>query len=165
VTLKETPIVIYDQLEDVKEDEFKNEQAKYLAFFEQWRSAWEAQDIDSYMKFYDETFRNNQMNYTQWYNHKKKLKSTYKYIKVKLSDPLMVRNRGQIVIRTMQEYESDLHKDVGIKTIHANYSPESGFKIIREDWEPASRLEMKRHATDAITHRQRTTAAETPKAP
>lgn len=159
VTLKETPLVIYDSVEDVKEPDYDTEQKKYLAFFEEWRKAWETQDVDTYIKFYDQTFKNNQMNYSQWYNHKKKLKSTYKFIKVSLSEPLIIRNRGQVVIRTFQEYESDMHKDYGIKTIHAKYSPESGFKIIREDWEPRGRLDMKRQATE-VQPPQRTTAAE-----
>ncbi|MFN7728971.1 MAG: murein L,D-transpeptidase family protein [Bdellovibrio sp.] len=160
VRLKETPIVIYDQVEDLKQEDYDLEQKKYLTFFEEWRKAWETQDADTYIKFYDETFQNNQMNYSQWYNHKKKLKSQYKFIKVSLSEPLIIRNRGQVVIRTLQEYESDQHKDYGIKTIHAAYSPTSGFKIIREDWAPRGRLDTKGQATEIAAPPPRTTASE-----
>lgn len=149
VHLGQTPIVIYDHLEEVNESEYDQERKKYLTFFEEWRRAWETHDVDAYIKFYDETFKNAQMNYSQWYNHKKKLKGLYQYIKVTLSEPLIVRNRDQVVIRTMQAYESDKHRDFGLKTIHAKWSPDSGFKIVREDWEPRERFELPPQALDS----------------
>lgn len=142
VTLGETPLIIFDEVQDVSLTEYSDEQKKFLGFFAQWKKAWESQDVDSYMQFYDESFKNDQMNFKQWYAHKKKLKALYKYIKVQVSDPLLIRNKDQIVIRTYQEYESDLHKDSGIKTIHAKYLPDQGFKIIREDWKPAKKLSL-----------------------
>jgi len=136
IDLRKTPLVIFDHVDEVDVAGYDQEHAKFLGYFEQWRKAWESEDIEAYMKFYDETFKNNQMNYEQWYAHKKKLRGLYSSIKVKLSEPLIVRNRNQVVIRTFQEYESNQHKDYGLKTIHARWSPENGFKIIREDWEP-----------------------------
>lgn len=147
VHLKQTPLVIYDSVEEVDQEKFDAEQQKYLGFFEQWRKAWETEDVDTYMKFYDPTFKNSQMDFDHWYKHKKKLKGLYKFIQVKLSPPLIVRNRDQVVIRTLQEYHSDLHTDYGLKTIHARWSPENGFKIIREDWEP--RTEPTKSAQDS----------------
>jgi hypothetical protein len=55
---------------------------------------------------------------------------------VELSPPMIFRNSNQVVIRTMQRYQSDLHEDYGEKTIHAQYSEQTGFKIVREDWKP-----------------------------
>lgn len=160
VTLGETPLVIFDKVDDVPASDFESEQQKFFGFFQQWKSAWETQDVDSYMKFYDTSFRNNQMNYTQWFEHKKRLKSLYKYIKVTLSEPLIIRNRDQVVIRTLQEYESDQHRDFGVKTIHAKYSPDSGFKIIREDWQPSSKVVLRNQALDASENAVRSTASE-----
>ncbi len=145
VSLRQTPLVIFDHLEEVDEKAYDLERAKYLGFFEDWRKAWETQDADSYIKYYDETFKNDQMNFKQWYAHKKKLKGIYKFVKVNLSEPMIIRNRNQVVIRTMQEYQSDQHHDYGLKTIHARWSPDNGFKIIREDWEP--RVKMRTSAT------------------
>lgn len=147
VKLKQTPIVIFDEIRFVSETEHLETQKRYLEFFQSWRKTWEEQDVDSYIKYYDSTFKNAQMNYTQWYQHKKNLKKLYKYIKVQLGSPLIIQNKDQVVIRTLQHYESDLHKDFGEKTIHARTSPEDGifgFKIIREDW-----LEVKQHQASA----------------
>lgn len=132
----ETPILIYDSVQYLAPEEYKAQKSKFLTDFENWRTAWQNQDVDTYIKYYDETFKNDQMNYKQWYKHKKKLKNLYSYIKVNLSSPLILKNKDQVVIRTVQRYESNLHRDYGVKTIHARWSPEVGFKIIREDWKP-----------------------------
>lgn len=136
VKLQQTPILIYDEIKYLNAQEHNEQKQRFLKEFESWRNAWQTQDVDTYIKYYDQTFKNDQMNYTQWYRHKKKLKETYSYIKVELSPPLILQNKDQVVIRTIQRYESNLHKDYGEKTIHARYSPEVGFQIIREDWKP-----------------------------
>lgn len=136
VKLQQTPILIYDEVKYLNAQEHNEQKQRFLKEFESWRNAWQTQDVDTYIKYYDQTFKNDQMNYKQWYKHKKKLKELYTYIKVDLSPPLILQNKDQVVIRTIQRYESNLHKDYGEKTIHARYSPEVGFQIIREDWKP-----------------------------
>ncbi|MGZ5279524.1 MAG: L,D-transpeptidase family protein, partial [Pseudobdellovibrionaceae bacterium] len=136
VRLEQTPILIFDEVKYFSKEEYAAQKSRFLTDFENWRTAWEKQDVDTYIKYYDSTFKNDQMNYKQWYNHKKKLKALYTYIKVDLGPPLILQNKDQIVIRTIQRYESNLHKDFGEKTIHARLSPEVGFQIIREDWKP-----------------------------
>lgn len=136
VRIGQTPILIYDEVQYLNPADYKTQKTKFLTDFENWRVAWEQQDVDTYIKYYDDTFKNDQMNYKQWYKHKKKLKDLYSYIKVQLSSPLILKNKDQVVIRTVQRYESNLHRDYGVKTIHARWSPEVGFKIIREDWKP-----------------------------
>ena len=134
VKTEQTPMMISEQIDYLSEVEYKNQRASFLKHFEDWRSAWENQDVDKYMKYYDVSFRNDEMNFGQWYKHKKRLKQQYAYIKVQLSQPLILMNKDQVVIRSLQRYESNLHKDYGEKTIHARLSDETGFKIIREDW-------------------------------
>lgn len=134
VRLKQTPMVIFDELIELSKDEYEKQKAKFVGFVETWRNAWQTEDVDTYIKFYDSTFKNSDMNYNQWYRHKKKLKGLYKSIQVTLSEPLIIHNRDQVVIRLFQHYKSDLHEDFGEKTIHARYSPDNGFRIIREDW-------------------------------
>ena len=136
VKLEQTPILIFNEVNYVTKEEHQAQKNQFLKEFENWRSAWEKQDVDTYIKYYDSTFKNSQMNYKQWYKHKKKLKALYSYIKVYLSPPLILQNKDQVVIRTIQRYESDLHQDYGEKTIHARFSPANGFQIIREDWKP-----------------------------
>ena len=136
VKLQQTPILIFDEVKFMTTQDHQSQKQKYLQDFENWRTAWETQDVDTYIKYYDASFKNDEMNYKQWYTHKKKLKSMYSYIKVQLAPPMILQNKDQIVIRTIQRYESNLHRDYGVKTIHARLSPTVGFQIIREDWKP-----------------------------
>jgi murein L,D-transpeptidase YafK len=134
IQLGQTPLLIAEKITYLNQKDYLSQKNKYLEQFEKWRTAWEKNDVDTYIQFYDPTFKNNEMNYRQWYRHKKKLKDLYKYIKVSLFPPVVLRNRNQVVIRTAQRYESDLHQDFGEKTIHASFADDTGFKIIREDW-------------------------------
>jgi murein L,D-transpeptidase YafK len=136
IRLEQTPMLIFDEVKYLTAEEYKTQRNKFLQDFENWRNAWEKQDVDTYIKYYDQSFKNDQMNYKQWYRHKKRLKSLYTFIKVQLAPPLILQNKDQIVIRTVQRYQSNLHTDYGEKTIHARLSPEVGFQIIREDWKP-----------------------------
>ncbi len=133
VKLSETPLLIYEEIDYLFNDEYKTIKSKMLQSLETWRAAWESQNVDEYIKFYDSTFKNSEMNFDQWYAHKKKLKSLYSFIKVKISDPMILRNQDQVVIRFTQNYQSNYHSDFGEKTIHAKWDNNS-FKIIREDW-------------------------------
>lgn len=136
IQLEQTPLLILDQVELAEQKEHEAQRKKFLQHFENWRLAWESQSIDEYMSYYDSTYRNDDMNYKQWFRHKKKLKELYSYIKVQIDPPLVLRNKDMVVIRFIQRYESNLHKDYGEKTIHARYDESRGFKIIREDWKP-----------------------------
>jgi murein L,D-transpeptidase YafK len=136
VHLRQTPLVIFDQMKELSLADYQKQRATFLGFVETWRSAWEKEDIETYMKFYDPTFFNSDMNYDQWFAHKKRLKGIYQYIQVQFSEPLIVRNRDQVVIRMLQLYKSDRHQDFGEKTMHAHYSEKNGFRIVREDWKP-----------------------------
>ena len=137
VKLGQTPLVIFNEVKMLTYAQHLENKKKHLEFFEKWRSTWETQDVDSYIRFYDQTFRNDQMSYRQWYRHKKRMKALYTEIKVELSAPLIIANKDQVVLRTIQHYKSNLHEDRGEKTIHARATPEDGlfgYKIIREDW-------------------------------
>jgi murein L,D-transpeptidase YafK len=136
VKLGQTPLLIAQKVDYLDKQTYLDQRQKYLSFFEQWRKSWQDSDVETYIQFYDSTFRNSQMNFNQWYKHKKKLKGLYKFIKVDLLPPTILRNGDQVVIRTIQDYKSDLHKDYGEKTLHAYFSDAVGFKIIREDWRP-----------------------------
>lgn len=138
IKLNQTPILIYDKIPWISEEEWTTQRKTHLDFIEEWRTAWQNQDVDNYIKFYDESFnsgpQSGNMNLKQWYKHKKSLKEQYSFIKVELGSPLILRNQDQVVIRVMQKYQSDKHQDYGEKTIHAKYDPKTGFKIIRENW-------------------------------
>jgi murein L,D-transpeptidase YafK len=136
IKLGQTPMMVSEKIDYLNKEDYLALKKKYLSNFELWRKSWQESDVDTYIQFYDQTFNNGEMNFTKWYKHKKKLKGLYKFIKVGLGSPLILRNKDQVVMRTVQDYESDLHSDFGEKTIHASFSDQVGFKIIRENWHP-----------------------------
>lgn len=154
IKLGETPILIFDHVDYVSKDEHDKRRLELSSFVESWRQAWENQDIEKYMSYYDSGFKAPGFNYNSWMSHKKSLKSKYEYIKVHLSQPYIVQHNEQLLVKTLQRYESDKHVDYGVKTIYAVKSGDS-FKIIREEWAPFNQSEV----TAAIARENSMTAS------
>ncbi len=136
VKIGQTPILIYDQVEWTKQSESQEMRKKVLSFIDTWRNEWEHQNIDNYMTNYDESFTSLGMNWEQWKKFKTGLKDKYTFVKVQLSDPIVVTHRDEIIIKTLQHYTSDKHSDFGEKTIYLRNTPQ-GFKIVGEEWQKA----------------------------
>lgn len=137
IKLRETPILIFDHVNYVTRDEHEKRRKALSNFVENWRQAWEQQDIDKYMRFYAPDFKAPGFNRDAWKEHKAKLKTQYEFIKVGLSQPYIVQHNDQLLVKTLQRYESDKHVDYGVKTIYAVKSGDS-YQIIREEWQPFS---------------------------
>jgi hypothetical protein len=91
------------------------------------------------------------------------LKALYEDIAVAFSEPLILNNKNQIVIRALQHYKSDKYEDFGVKTIHAYSDPELGFRIVREDWAPAAPELLARIRSRPVAELTRAQASTTPK--
>ena len=133
IKLRETPILIFDHVNYLTKDEHEKMRVSMNNFIEGWRQAWEAQDINKYMGYYASDFKAPGFNYDSWKAHKTNLKGKYEYIKVHLSQPYIVQHNDQLLVKTLQRYESDQHVDYGVKTIYAVKAGDS-YKIIREEW-------------------------------
>lgn len=136
IKLGETPILIFDKVRYLSKEEHSKKRQEVRNFLDSWRKSWEARDVDQYMSFYDAKFTAPGFNYKTWKKHKSKLKSTYEYIRVSLAQPYILSNKDQLIVKTLQKYESNLHTDYGVKTIYAR-KYDSGYRIQREEWEEA----------------------------
>ena len=141
IKLGETPLLIFDKVNYLSADEHEKRRKSLNSFIENWRQSWESNDLDKYMSFYDHDFQAPGFNYKTWKNHKASLKSLYNYVKVHLSQPYIVQHNEQLLIKTLQRYESDKHVDYGVKTIYALKTGDS-YKIIREEWLPFNEKEV-----------------------
>lgn len=137
IKLRETPILIFDHVNYVTRDEHEKRRKALSNFVENWRQAWEHQDIEKYMSFYAPDFKAPGFDRDGWKAHKSKLKTQYEFIKVGLSQPYIVQHNEQLLVKTLQRYESDKHVDYGVKTIYAVKSGDT-YQIIREEWQPFS---------------------------
>ncbi len=137
IKLRETPILIFDKVSYIAKDEHDKRRKDLNSFLESWRQSWESQDIEKYMAFYDSSFSAPGFDFEGWKKHKSNLKEKYEYIKVHLYQPYIILHNEQLIIKTLQKYESNQHTDYGVKTIYAVQSKDTGYKIIREEWAPA----------------------------
>jgi murein L,D-transpeptidase YafK len=138
IKLRETPIIIYDKLEYISKEEHARRRETMKDFLESWKKSWESMDIDKYLSFYDPSFSApGFQSFNSWKNHKTKLKNRREFIRVTLSQPFMLMHRDQLIVKTLQKYESSEHADYGVKTIYAQKTGEK-YRIIREEWIPAN---------------------------
>lgn len=140
IQLRQTPIIIYDRISYITPDEHKKRRRELRQWIEDWRTAWESQDVDRYLSFYSDTFSAPGFrNLKAWDRHKRRLAGNYEHIRVTLSQPYLLLHKDQLIIKTLQKYESDKHTDYGIKTIHA-LRTENGYRILHEEWRRANEL-------------------------
>lgn len=133
IRLKKTIMVIDSQIEWVPKDTHEQNKKLVLTWLEEWRKNWESQNLDVYIQNYAEDFAVPPYNKATWLDHKQKLKERYAYVKVKTSDANVLQHKKQYVIQFVQEYESDGHKDIGIKTLYV-LQKGNDLKIKREEW-------------------------------
>ncbi len=137
IQLKETPILIFDKVNFVPPSEHLKRREEISSFLKQWQEAWQSKDIDKYLNFYDANFKGLGFNFKTWKKYKSGLTGKYNYIKVEFDQPFILIHNNQLIIKTLQKYESDKHQDYGIKVIHA-LKTDGLYKIITEDWKAAN---------------------------
>lgn len=136
IQLKETPILIFDKVNFVDPAEHIKRREEIANFIDKWKESWQSKEIDKYMSFYDTGFKFKKFNYERWKKYKTGLIEKYGYIKVNFDQPFILIHNNQLIIKTLQKYESDKHQDFGIKIIHA-LKIDGQYKIISEDWKEA----------------------------
>lgn len=136
IQLKETPILIFDKVNFVDPTEHTKKREEIASFINLWKEAWQSKDIEKYMSFYDTGFKFKKFNFERWKRYKTGLIEKYGYIKVNFDQPFILIHNNQLIVKTLQKYESDKHQDFGIKIIHA-LKINGSYKIISEDWKEA----------------------------
>jgi murein L,D-transpeptidase YafK len=137
IQLKETPILIFDQVKFVAPTEHEKRKIEIHDFINGWRDAWQSKSIEAYIDFYDEGFKSLGYSKKRWKKYKENLIGKYEFIKVSFDQPFILIHNDQLIVKTLQKYQSDKHTDFGIKTIHA-LKLDGRYKIISEDWKEAN---------------------------
>lgn len=135
IQLDLTPIVIKDKINYVSTDAHTKLKAHMSSLVDMWKQAWESQDMEKYLSYYHNEFTAPGFkNLDRWLKHKRGLKERYKYVKVTLSEALILKHKNQYIIKARQDYESDQHKDTGLKTLYFIEDETGKAKIVREEW-------------------------------
>lgn len=157
VTLRKTPILVHDQVDLVDEKLALSQRQQFNQWFKNWRQAWENKDLSNYIKFYSPEFKSSGMNKIRWLKYKTALADTYKSIKVLFSQPTVLRYKDEMIVKTLQHYQSDRHTDFGEKVLYLKKDGEN-WQIIGEEWTPvqdkslASAMETLSEQSQAIAH-------------
>ena len=133
ILLNKTFLIIDSQIDWINQEDHSKAKDFALSWFNQWRTQWQEQKLDKYIENYSEEFSAPPFNKKTWLAHKQKLKKKYKYVKVNAFEPNIIQIKNQYVIQFVQDYESDGHKDIGIKTLYVLKQGNS-LKIKREEW-------------------------------
>lgn len=133
ILLNKTFLIIDNKIDWIPSEEHSREKNFALSWFNQWRQQWQDQDLDHYIQNYSDEFSAPPFNKTTWLAHKKKLKDRYSYVKINTFEPNIIQLKNQYLIQFVQDYESDGHKDLGIKTLYV-LKQGSSLKIKREEW-------------------------------
>ena len=134
ITLRETPLMIFDKVQWVPAEEAKKGADAILDIIAKWKASWENKDVDQYIGFYDQEFKSGKMTKDLWRRYKTDLASRYKDIKVSLSMPVIYEHNDTLVVRFYQDYNSSDHSDFGEKTLYFLKRPE-GYRILGETWQ------------------------------
>lgn len=134
ISLGKTFLIINDQINWASsKTDYQKEKDIAVSWLENWKTLWQSQDLDKYIDNYADDFAVQNFTKSSWLEHKKTLKSRYKYVKINLSSPQIFHIKNQYLFQFVQEYESDGHKDIGIKNLYVLKDGDK-LKIHREEW-------------------------------
>ncbi len=134
IKLNKSFLIINNSVNVLPESEYLAKKQRILDWVDRWKASWQAQDFETYIKLYSDKFSAPpRFNKKSWLEHKLRLKEKYKFVNVGLGSPHIFNQKKQYVLRFFQNYESDGHKDRGLKSLYV--VDENGeFKILREEW-------------------------------
>ncbi len=112
--------------------------------FEGWRSAWAARDIETYLSYYQNTFRGNLADRKAWEkNRRENFKVGTGPIELSFQDiDLVVRNE-EAIVKAKQNYRSSVLSDVGNKELTFVLT-DGKWLIKQERFTPTSKTVIKR---------------------
>lgn len=133
ISLNKTPLIINNQIHWLKPVEHALKKEEAIKWLSGWKDLWEKQDLDQYINAYSDQFSDPKFNKKTWLRHKQSLKEKYKFVKINISKANIFNLKDQYLFQFVQDYESDGHKDKGIKNLYVLNSG-GQFKILREEW-------------------------------
>lgn len=135
-----TPIIITKEMTTVEPEKMVSSKVQVTKMLESWRQAWKHSKLDSYMNFYSDSFRQNNMGKAEWKAFKSRIAEARVDIDVKLSEPTVVATEDQLIMSFLQEYLSNGHSDFGIKSLYLRWENDQ-YRIIAENWRPVQKTE------------------------
>ena len=102
-------------------------------FVADWAEAWRSADIDKYITFYSDKFKNGRMNKDAWHQYKKNVFEKAGTINLEISNISWDEANNIYRVSFNQKYSGGAVSDEDIKTLVFEGCP-GNFKIISETW-------------------------------
>jgi hypothetical protein len=103
-------------------------------FLSNWKSAWEAKDLEVFRSLYHSNFRSDKLDQEKFMEVKRKLFEKYRTIKVDVDGVEIRKVRDRFVVKFVQGFQGDSYRDRGKKTLVLVPSGGAGLRIITERW-------------------------------
>jgi murein L,D-transpeptidase YafK len=134
ISLNKSHLIINAKTNWLPAEEHLKKQTVVKQWFETWLKTWESQNLKDYIELYSNDFSAPaKFDKSKWLKHKEKLKEIYKDVKISASKPSIFHLKNQYIVKFVQDYSSDKHKDTGIKTLYL-IEENNTIKVLREEW-------------------------------
>ncbi len=105
-----TPVIISDDVEWLKQDDWNAERTSLQHAIEAWRSDWESRDVTRYLSHYSTRFASDSEALRQWSSRKRAVNAQKDWVKIDVRNVSMLRNPGKddmVVVTFEQSYRSN----------------------------------------------------------
>ena len=134
IKLNKSFLIINNSVTVLTQKAHSEKKQRIIDWVNAWKTTWQSQDLDAYIKLYSEKFSAPPgFNKKSWMDHKLRLKEKYNFVKIELGSSHIFNQKNQYVLRFIQNYESDGHKDRGVKSLYLVEENEE-LKVLREEW-------------------------------
>ncbi len=130
---KKTPVLVYRKVYYVTPEQNLKDKASINQWLKSWKSAWLSKDLNKYMKFYSPQFYASKKNYSAWKKYKRGVFKSSGSFQVNFNHTVIYRNSQHIIIRFLQDYQSEKLSDYGEKVLYLTLEGKK-LKIVNETW-------------------------------
>jgi murein L,D-transpeptidase YafK len=104
-----TPVIISDDVEWLKLDDWNAERSSLQKTIEVWRTDWESRDMARYLSHYSSRFASDSEALRQWSDRKREVNAKKDWVKIDIHEVSMLRYPGKedlVVVTFQQNYRS-----------------------------------------------------------
>ncbi len=136
IELNRTSVIVVHHMNYLKKTAWEMEKSKLKNTVEAWAKAWQDEDIETYLKQYDQNRFNDNIrgNYGQFATYKRAVFSAPGKPEVQISDMSIMSANGYAVVSFIQDYRASNLADVGKKLLYLKKNEYYEWKIVAEVW-------------------------------
>ena len=98
-----------------------------------WLKAWAKQDVNSYLSFYSDQFKDTKHDLSKWQSSRKRALEANNNLSIEASNVQISESLNRIKLNFTQQFKSDKYSDVGEKELVWIKNGDS-WKILKESW-------------------------------